>query len=110
MVGEWDENEIEWNRVVMLGWEKKCQNKMFINLCIMLMKSAIWERRIVAKKEKTVMDVWKLFKMKTEGYLERLYVYFKNEDMLDQFYKLLSPKVCQVLKEMNWDLLSRFDG
>lgn len=50
--GEWDENVMEWTRVVMFGWEKKCQNKTFINLCIMVMKSAIWETRTVDKKEK----------------------------------------------------------
>ncbi len=49
---EWDETEWGWNRVGMFGWENKCQNKAFINLCVMLMKSAIWERRIVAKKKK----------------------------------------------------------
>ncbi len=40
----------------MFGWEKKCQNKTFINLCVMLMKSAIWERRTVAKKEKNSFE------------------------------------------------------
>ncbi len=35
---------------VWLG--KKCRNKKFINLWVRLMKSAIWERRNVAKKKK----------------------------------------------------------
>lgn len=101
---EWDENVMEWNRVVMFGWEKKCQNKSFINLCVMLMKSAIWERRTVAKKEKNVLDVWIVFKRKTELYIERLYVYFKSEDMLDAFYDVFTPKVCCVLKDLMWKL------
>lgn len=101
---EWDENVIEWNRVVMFGWEKKCQNKKFINLWVMLMKSAIWERRIVAKKEKIVLDVWTVFKRKTEVYMERLYVYFKCENMLDVFYHVFNPQVCCVLKDLMWKL------
>lgn len=102
--GDWDENEMEWNRVVMFGWEKKGQNKKFINLCIMLMKSAIWERRTVAKKEKTVLDVWTIFKRKTERYMERLYVYFKSENMLGVFYDVFTPKVFCVLGDMKWKL------
>jgi len=51
------EKIVEWNRVVMFGMEGKGKNKRFINLCVMLMKSAIWERRIIAKKEKIVLDV-----------------------------------------------------
>jgi len=101
---EWDENVMEWNRVVMFGWEKKCQNKSFINLCVMLMKSAIWERRTVAKKEKIVLDVWTVFKRKTELYIERLYVYFKGENMLHAFYDVFTPKVCCVLKDLMWKL------
>ncbi len=63
---EWDETIMEWNRVVMFGWENKCQNKTFINLCVMLMKIAICERRTVAKIEKIGLDVWTVFKRKTE--------------------------------------------
>ncbi len=101
---EWDETVIEWNRVVMFGWEKKCQNKTFINLCVMLMKSAIWERRTVAKKEKIVLDVWTVFKRKAEVYMERLYVYFKSENMLDAFYVVFTPNVYCVLKDLMWKL------
>ncbi len=35
----------------MFGWEHKCQNKAFINLCY-ANENAIWERRTVAKKKK----------------------------------------------------------
>lgn len=75
LLGDWDENETEWNRVVMLGWNKNNENKKIVNLCIMLMKNAMWERRIVAKKEKMVMDVWGIFKRKMERYVEKLYIY-----------------------------------
>ena len=101
---EWDENVMEWNRVVMFGWEKKCQNKSFINLCVMLMKSAIWERRTVAKKEKIVLDVWTVFKRKMELYIERLSVYFKGGNMLDSFYDVFTPQVCCVLNDLMWKL------
>lgn len=104
---EWNENIVSWNRVVMLGWEKKCKNKMFINLWVMLMKSAIWERRIVAKKEKTVLEVWDVFKRKAEVYMERLYVYFHDENMLDDFYRVFTAQVCCVLKELMWKMPER---
>lgn len=45
------EQEMEWNRVVMLGMGS-VKIKKVINLFLMLIKSAIWERRIMAKKEK----------------------------------------------------------
>ncbi len=101
---EWDENGMEWNRVVMFGWEKKCRNKKFINLWVMLMKSAIWERRNVAKKEKIVLDVWAVLKRKTEIYMENIYMYFKCENMLDAFYLVFTPNVCCVLKDLMWKL------
>ncbi len=46
-----DNEYIEWNKVVMLGLDKQSKNKKLINLLVMLMKSAIWERRVVAKRE-----------------------------------------------------------
>lgn len=104
LLGDWDENETEWNRVVMLGWNKNNENKKIVNLCIMLMKNAMWERRIVAKKEKMVMDVWGIFKRKMERYVEKLYVYHKNENILSELHKILTDKACQVFKEMNWKL------
>jgi len=105
---EWDENGMEWNRVVMFGWGKKCQNKSFINLCVMLMKSAIWERRTVAKKEKIMLDVWSVFKRKAEVYFERLYVYFKGENMLNSFYDVFTPKdMCLCFKGSNVEAAGR---
>lgn len=101
---QWNENEIDWNRLVMFGWERKRQNMRFINLCVMLMKSAIWERRIVAKREKKVMDVWRIFRKKTEMYMERLYAYCQQESLPGGFYDVFTPKVCDILERLKWTL------
>lgn len=49
---ERDEN-LEWEQVLMLGVNRECNNEKLINLLVMLMKSAIWKRRVVAKKGKS---------------------------------------------------------
>ncbi len=49
----------------------------------MLVRSAIWERKSCGKKkktQKTVIDVWNVFKRKVEKYVEYLYCYFKQEN------------------------------
>lgn len=82
--------ETIWNnmkgKIIMLGSDKNNKNEKMINLFVMLMKSAIWERRIVAKQEKKVLDVWLVFKRRLEKYMECLYYYFKQEQKMDGFY------------------------
>lgn len=91
-------------RVFMLGIEKKCKNKECINLLVILMKSAIWERRLIAKKENHVIDVWYVFKRKFEKYVKCLFHYFKSEENLDVFYKTFTEGVLKVLKDMGLEI------
>ena len=104
LIEDWDEEVIEWKRIVMFGWEENCQSKKFVNLLIMLIKNAVWERRNVAKKGKVVLDVWNVLKRKTERYIEGLYLYFKYENMLQSFYVVFTPRVSKVLKDLAWNV------
>ncbi len=38
------------------------------------------------KTQKTVIDVWNVFKRKVEKYVEYLYCYFKQENKMHDFY------------------------
>ncbi|MGL4353855.1 MAG: hypothetical protein ACRCTP_08055 [Aeromonas popoffii] len=98
------EKESDWNKTVMLGENYKCKNGKVINLLVMIMKSAIWERRVVAKREKTVTNVETIFKRKAEKYLTCLYCYFKTLDKLDDFYRVFTDKVCKILEDFNWEM------
>ncbi len=78
------ENETDWNQTVMLGENKKFKNGKVINLLVMLMKGAIWERRVVAKREKFVMDIERFFKRKVTKLFKMLVLlFFKNLDKLN---------------------------
>lgn len=57
-----EQEDIEWNKIIMLGCDKNNKNEKIINLLVMLMKSTIWGRRVVVKQEKKVLDVWLVFK------------------------------------------------
>lgn len=70
----------------------------------MLMKSAIWERRVVAKREKKKMNVWYLFKRKVERYVECLFYYFKHENKIDDYYKVFTPEVCKLFNYSYWEV------
>nr|BAC82613.1 pol-like protein [Danio rerio] len=96
--GERDD-ELEWEKVLMLGVNKECNNEKLINLLVMLRKSAIWERRVAAKKEKAVLDVWNVFKRKVEKYVECLFYYFKLEDMQEAFYDVFTQEVSKILND-----------
>lgn len=100
--GDGDENEEGWYKIILLGEHRKCKNSKVINILVMLMKSAIWERRVVAKREKTLMNVGGILKRKVENYLKCLYSYFKEEDTLNAFYNVFTDDVCKIFKDLNW--------
>ncbi len=99
-----DNEYIEWNKVVMLGLIKQGKNKKLIHLLVMLIKSAIWERRVVAKREKVLMNVWHVFKRKFERYVQCLLYYFKQEEKMCVFYNVFTEDVCKVLKESGLEM------
>ncbi len=70
----------------------------------MLIKSAIWERRVVAKREKVLMNVWHVFKRKFERYVQCLLYYFKQEEKMCVFYNVFTEDVCKVLKESGLEM------
>lgn len=100
--GEKNVRDFEWNKIVMLGVDKKSKNNKLINLLVMLFKSATWERRVVAKREGIVLDVERVFKRKVEKYVECLFLYFKQEDKMDEFYNVFTPEVCKVFDDLQW--------
>lgn len=102
--GGQEDKGIDWNKMLMLGEHNKCKNKKVINLLVMLMKSAIWERRVVAKKENTVLDVEMVIKRKVEKYLKHLYFYFKGQDKLEEFYNVFTEDVCKIFEDFNWKM------
>ncbi len=73
----------------------------------MLMKSAICERRVEAKKQGNVMDVWNVFKRKFEKYVEYLYCYVKQENKMHDFYKVFTSDVYNICNEFNLGMPER---
>lgn len=104
LLKDWDEEQLEWNTLVMFGWNMENKNKKFVNLLIMMIKKCVWERRNVAKQEKVVLNVWNVLKRKMERYIERLYWYFKGEDMLPSFYDVFNDEVYNVLNGLKWKM------
>ncbi len=70
----------------------------------MLMKSAIWERRVVAKRENILMNVWHVFKRKFERYVQCLFYYFQQEEKMCVFYNVFTQDVCKVLKDSGLEM------
>lgn len=102
--GEESDRDKEWNRVVLLGVDKKGKNSKLINLLVMVFKSAIWERRVVAKREGIVMNGERVFKRKVEKYVECLFLYFKQNDKMDEFYNVFTPEVCKIFNDLQWEV------
>jgi len=101
---EGEKEDTEKDKIIMVGCDKNIKNEKMINLFVMLMKRAIWERRVVAKQEKKVLDVWMMFKRHLEKYIECLYYYFKQEQKEDDFYKICTPEIYTVFNDINVEM------
>ncbi len=92
--------------MVLLGIEEKCKNKRMINLIVMLMKSAIWERRVEAKKQGNVM-MYGMFLKGSLRYVEYLHCYVKQENKMHDFYKVFTSDVYNICNEFNLGMPER---
>lgn len=96
--------DVSWNTMLMFGCNEKCKNRKVINLLLILAKSAIWKRRNIAKNMNFLPDLWLLYKMLVEDYIQTLFIYFRMENMEEVFYQMFTNDVYDILMKRNIDL------